>query len=53
MLMEFFNVEESFGLDVNQEAGNKGFIDDLKLDFETEDEDLNIDDETDETTLLD
>jgi hypothetical protein len=53
MLLEFFNEEESFDSEVTQEAGNKGFIDDLKLDFETQDEDLNIDDETDETTLLD
>ncbi len=51
--MDFFNEEEIFGTDAGQHLINSNILDDLKLDFDSEDEDLSIDDDTDQTTLLD
>lgn len=44
---------DDFGLRNDIESNNEDLLDDLAVDFDSEDEDLNISEETDETTLLD
>ncbi len=51
--MDFFNEEEIFSTETGHNTNICEDLDDLKLDFDTEDDDLNIDDDTDLTTLLD
>ena len=51
--MDFFIEEEIFGTDASHIKGEVDLLDDLKFDYESEDDDLDVDDETDLTTLLD
>jgi len=51
--MKHYDEHQIFGLEFSDFEHSSKFLDDQKLDFEPEDDDLNIGDETDQTTLLD
>ena len=51
--MKYYDENQIFGQNSQNFDYSDEILDDQKLDFELEEDDLNIGDETDQTTLLD